>query len=119
MVGNQASSDSVSSALRHAQKKAPGQQYLTLDVRTKDGRACGFPYAYLISFELNRSQDTDPELTLLFTSHKVTVKGRNLIALYELLLSHKLSQIVEADTSFDDDAKDVHISLVRITPNSA
>jgi hypothetical protein len=112
MAGNQASSDS--SALRHAQKKAPGQQYLTLDVRTKDGRAYGFPYAYLISFELNRSQDTDPELTLLFTSHKVTVKGRNLIALYEHLLSHKLAQIIESDTPFDAEAEEVHVTSLHV-----
>lgn len=59
MVANQGSNDN-GSALRHAQKKAPGQQYLTLDVRTKDGRAYGFPYAYRISFELNRSQDLTP-----------------------------------------------------------
>lgn len=113
MVGAQASSDS-GSALRHAQKKAPGQQYLMLDVRTKDGRAYGFPYAYLISFELNRGQDTDPELTLLFTSHKVTVKGRNLMALYELLLSPKLAQIIESDTAFDDPAQEVRVSQMNI-----
>lgn len=44
----------------------------------------------------------------------MTVKGRNLIALYELLLSHKLARIIESDTQFDDPAEEVHVNLIQV-----
>ena len=114
MVESQASNEVA--AMRHVAKKAVSQQYLTLDIRTREGCAYGLPYSYLISIELDRSQDSSPTLRLLFTSHQVTVKGRNLIALYDRLLGHRLAQIVEDDSSFDDEEQAVYVESVVLTP---
>ena len=83
-------------ALRHAQKRAPAQQFLMLDVRTRDGRAYGLPYSYLLSVELDQTSDVDPTLTLSFSTHTVTVSGGRLGSMYVDLLSQRLPGISES-----------------------
>src|SRR4051794_482530 len=63
-----------------------GRPALMLDLRRVDGNYLALSYSYMMSAAF----DLSGELVLLFTSHKVTVRGKNLRRIYEGVLSHTL-----------------------------
>jgi hypothetical protein len=55
-------------------------------------------YAYLISGEYKPDENT---ITLLFTSHSVTIKGIKLEALFYRLMDHAVKQIMAVDSRYN------------------
>jgi hypothetical protein len=83
-----------------------------------DGRKQAFNYAYLVSQELNVSQDVNV-ITLYFTSHVVTIKGYKLDLLYEDLFVHKSRVIHAVDKRYATDNLEAQQSTVtEITVSS-
>lgn len=74
------------------------EQVLELDVQLRGGDRYGFPYAYKTAMAFRRSG----ELVLYFTTHTVTIRGRNLSSLYHGLLQHRIQTILEHPSDFDD-----------------
>lgn len=60
-----------------------------IDVRSENGSRYGFGYAHLVWTTLNPSQ----RLVLHFSTHTVTVEGRNLRELYERVLRHEMQTL--------------------------
>jgi hypothetical protein len=55
-------------------------------------------YAYLISGEYKPDENT---ITLLFTSHSVTIKGIKLEALFYRLMDHAVKQLTAVDNRYN------------------
>jgi hypothetical protein len=70
-----------------------GRPALMLELRCAPGFNLALSYPYLMSVSL----DATGTLTLLFTSHRVRVTGRNLRRVYDALLSHTLRYLQEGD----------------------
>lgn len=71
---------------------------LELDVRFKTGDRWAFPYAYKTAIQFNLSGT----ITIYFSTHVVTIKGRNLASLYAGLIGHTVAEIQEQESEFDD-----------------
>lgn len=69
-----------------------------LDICLRSGDHWAFPYAYKTSIQF----DLSGKLIIHFTTHTITITGRNLMALYNGLIQHRISQISELDHTFDD-----------------
>lgn len=72
-------------------------QELTLDLQLRNGRCVGLPYAYLASLDYDADR-----IELLFSTHQVRIRGRNLQRLYRGLRKHSVEFIRESPTEFDD-----------------
>ena len=68
-----------------------------LDLHFRSGNRRAFDYSFLVSVLF----DPSVGVTLEFTSHMVTITGRNLEGLYKRLLSHTATRISEATSAFD------------------
>jgi len=68
---------------------------LMLRMELRAGASLALPYAHLGSLSL----DAETGLTLLFATHKVLLKGRNLQPLYELLARHRVEALREHVTA--------------------
>jgi hypothetical protein len=74
------------------QRKGAARPALFLDIEASDGDRYGLPYALLLGVVLRRG-GAQLCLEIAFTSHRVTVHGRNLQAVYPLLLSNVLGRL--------------------------
>jgi hypothetical protein len=87
-----------------------GRPALMLDLRLVSGNYLALSYSYLMSAAFNLSG----ELSLLFTSHQVTVKGKNLRRIYDGVLSHTLRYIQEENADYERDNPEPFISEIAI-----
>lgn len=71
---------------------------LMLDVRLKTGESFALPYSFLVEAHY----DASGTLTLIFTTRKVTIKGRNLRTVYDFVLNHRLEFVQEENPLYDD-----------------
>lgn len=85
-------------------------QALMLDLRLKTGDCSAFAYSYLISIRF----DASGEMILSFSTHKVTIAGRNLREIYNHLLRQRITSVTENESMFDDGGKD-SIFIEKIT----
>jgi len=90
---------------------------LMVEFRGHDGRCLAVPYARLLSIELH----PDRGVSLEFPEHQVIVRGRNLRALYEELLRHRVTFVQEGDldTVSEDDPFIDHIVIGPAEPEVA
>lgn len=82
-----------------------------LDIREKNGKRSGGPYAYLSWSEMDG--DT---ITLEWPDREVKITGRNLATLYERILGHRV-QYIQEGTSAEDDLKtseSPHIESIEV-----
>lgn len=75
-----------------------GKHLLMLELRRKTGDCVGLGYSYFAGMEF----DASGVLVLYFTTHKVTVRGRNLRPVYEGLLDHSVGFLQEEDERYND-----------------
>jgi hypothetical protein len=84
---------------------------IMLDVRLKTSDCFGMPYSYLMGIAF----DASGILTLFFTTHTFTIKGRNLRPVYEGLLRHTVTFIQEANPDYDEsDESETFISAIEV-----
>lgn len=69
-----------------------------IEFRYKRGDSFALSYALLISAAFNPSQG----IVLEFTTHRVTLTGRNLKAIHRALLDHRLAWVQELSGPLDD-----------------
>ena len=69
------------------------RQAVMLELRTLQGDALALNYAYLVSIAFNPSG----ELTLAFTTHKVTITGTNLLPLFRQMTLHRTTYVQQLD----------------------
>ena len=72
---------------------------IALDVRLRSGDAWAFPYAYLMALRLN----ADGEILAFFSTHRMTIRGRNLRPLYNLVQQRQVAWIQEGSERHDFD----------------
>ena len=85
----------------NAAQNEPATAYspaIELDLVLRNGDHWGFPYSYKPAMHFDRSEG----ITIYYSSHKVTIKGRNLLPIYKALVAHNAREIREQDTEFDD-----------------
>lgn len=70
---------------------------LELDLVLRGGDHWGFQYAYKPVMHF----DASGIITLYFMNHTVTIKGRNLLPIFQALLDHSAREISEQETEFD------------------
>lgn len=63
-----------------------------------DGKRLFLNYAYLVSGEYSPEGNT---ITLVYTTHEITLKGRNLEGLFESLMAHMSRQIVAVEKRYE------------------
>jgi len=63
-----------------------------------DGRRLFLNYAYLVSGEYSPEANT---IKLIYTTHEITLKGRNLEGLFEILMMHVPRQIVMLEKRYE------------------
>jgi len=63
-----------------------------------DGKRLFLNYAYLVSGEYTPETNT---IKLVYTTHEITLKGRNLENLFESLMAHVPRQITAVDKRYD------------------
>ena len=68
-----------------------------IDFTLKDGRHKAFAYAHLLWLDFNPSG----VIVLNFSTHSVTIKGRNMAGLLERLLRHEVKSLVVTDERYD------------------
>ena len=84
---------------------------IALDVRLRTGDAWAFPYAYLMALRLN----ADGEILAFFSTHHMTIRGRNLRPLYELLQQRQVAWIQEGSERHDfSEESDTVIHAIEI-----
>ena len=84
---------------------------IMLDVRLKMGDCFGMPYSYLMGMAF----DASGILTLFFTTHTFTIKGRNLRPVYEGLLRHTVTFIQEENPDYDESPEpETFISAIEV-----
>lgn len=71
---------------------------LELDLRFKTGDRWAFPYAYKTAIHFNLSG----VITIYYSTHMVTINGRNLASLYAGLVGHTVAEIQERESEFAD-----------------
>lgn len=81
-----------------------------LDLRCLPALNLGLSYSYLMSVAF----DPSGEMVLLFTSHRVTVKGKNLRRVYDAALSHTLRYLQEEDSKYENEGAETFISEIAI-----
>ena len=77
------------------------ERALELDLCLRTGDRWSFPYAYKTAMKF----DLSGTIILYFTTHEVTIQGRNLISLFDGLITHSVSQIREQSHDFDEVAE--------------
>ncbi len=79
-----------------------------------DGARLFLNYAYLVSGECLPEAST---ILLSYTTHEVTLKGRNLSGLYDSLMTHMLKQVVAIDKRYEatKDATEPVVFEIAIT----
>lgn len=87
-----------------------GEAGLMLDLGLRGGDRVGLSYYDLHAARL----DPSGAITLEFTSHLVTIRGRNLLALYNNLVTHTVWRINAAETSFDDGTAGTWIEAIDV-----
>ncbi len=63
-----------------------------------DGKRLFLNYAYLVSGEYSPEANT---IKLVYTTHEITLKGRNLEGLFESLMGHAPRQIVAVEKRYE------------------
>jgi hypothetical protein len=63
-----------------------------------DGKRLFLNYAYLVSGQYSPEANT---IRLVYTTHEITLKGRNLEGLFESLMAHVPRQIVAVDERYE------------------
>ncbi len=71
---------------------------LELDLRFKTGDRWAFPYAYKTAIHFNLSG----VITIYYSTHIVTINGRNLATLHAGLVGHTVAEIQEQESEFAD-----------------
>ena len=71
---------------------------IELDVRLRTNDRYAWPYSYKTCIKFNVSG----EIKVYFTTHILTLTGRNLAQLFDALIRHEVTQIREHDTDYDD-----------------
>lgn len=87
-----------------------GETGLMLDLGLRGGDRVGLSYYDLRTARL----DPSDAITLEFSNHLVTIRGRNLLALYNNLLTHTVWRINVADTNFDDGTTGTWIEAIEV-----
>lgn len=87
-----------------------GRPALMLDLRCLPSLSLALSYSYLMSVAF----DPSGELLLLFTSHKITVKGKHLRRVYDALLAHTLRYIQEENADYESEDAETFISEIEI-----
>ena len=77
--------------------RADAGNALMLDVRLRSGARLALPYSYLIFINF----DPSTGIEAVFSSHAVTIQGRNLRPIYEGLLLHRVEWLQEGDPRHD------------------
>ena len=77
----------------------PEQQghVLMLDVRLRAGTRLALPFSYLAHVTFDPSSGIEA----VFSTHAVTIQGRNLRPIYEGLLQHRIEWLQEGDPRHD------------------
>ena len=83
-----------------------------------DGKQLFLNYAYLVSGEYSPEANT---INLAYTTHEITLKGRNLDGLFESLMSHMLRQIVAVEKRYEGmkDKSDIVVYEININKTTA
>lgn len=63
-----------------------------------DGKRLFLNYAYLVSGEYSPDTNT---IKLIYTTHEITLKGRNLESLFESLMAHLPRQILAVERRYE------------------
>jgi len=93
--------------------RQPTGYVLMLEVRLKSGTSFGLPYSFLIEAGF----DASGVLTLVFTTRKVTIKGRNLRIVYDFALNHRLEFVQEENPLYDESSEaEPFISSIEVEP---
>ena len=79
-----------------------------LDLRCLPSLNMALSYSYLMSVAF----DPSGELILLFTSHRVTVKGKNLCPVYDAALTHTLRYLQEENPDYEGEGAETFISEI-------
>ena len=84
---------------------------IAIDVRLRTGDAWAFPYSYMMALRLN----ADGEILVFFSSHRMTIRGRNLRPLYDLLLQRQVAWIHESSERYDEgDESETFLRAIEI-----
>ncbi len=78
---------------------AGGAHVPMLDLVQKDGSRIGLPYSYLFEVQLTG----DGAVVLRYADKHATIRGRNLLPLYNSLLAHTVRRISVSPTPFDNE----------------
>jgi len=76
-----------------------------------DGKRLFLNYAYLVSGEYSPEANT---IKLVYTTHEITLKGRNLEGLFESLMAHVPRQIMAVEKRYQGMKEDVEIAVFEI-----
>lgn len=76
-----------------------------------DGRRLFLNYAYLVSGEYSPEVNT---IKLVYTTHEIMLKGRNLEGLFESLMGHVPRQIMAVEKRYDGTKEDSEIVVNEI-----
>ena len=71
---------------------------IMLDLQLYNGRCVALPYAYLTSINFDRTSG----LKLKYTTHEVTITGRNLDSIYSGLRYHRVEFLKEGNERYDE-----------------
>lgn len=82
-----------------------------LDFRGHDGRFVAVPYARLLAITLEQ----DSAIELEFPDQRVLLRGRNLAALYEVLVENRVTFVQEGDLDFLSESE-TFIDSIAIVP---
>ncbi|GEC77930.1 hypothetical protein [Flavobacterium aquatile] len=76
-----------------------------------DGKRLFLNYAYLVSGEYSPEANT---IKLVYTTHEITLKGRNLEGLFETLMAHVPRQIVAVDKRYEGTKEESEIVVYDV-----
>lgn len=80
-----------------------------LDLRFADGNRIAFPYSFVTGI----SFDGDLGIEILTTQKCITIKGRNLMALYEALVAYRV-RYVQADLGTDTQDDGLFVATISV-----
>lgn len=86
-----------------------------IDFVAKSGKRTGLPYAYLVSVTLEGNETCE----LTFTEQVVSIRGRNVGALYQHALAGTLRVVVESGSGFDPGSGECWVETLTIQPRSS
>lgn len=78
------------------------ERAVELDLCLRTGDRWAFPYSYKTAIKF----DLSGTIMIYFTTHVVTIRGRNLKPLYEALITHTLICVREATDEFTENLED-------------